>query len=403
MKFLHTSDWHLGKRLLDKERFEEQENVMQEIVDIANQEQVDVIFVAGDLFDTYAPSSMAQRLFYETLQALSDNGRRLVVALAGNHDSPERVESPEALANISGIFLLGYPNSILEPFVTNSGIQILKSEFGFVEFQLPKITYPIRILYTPYANQERLKLFLGDQKQDEQLRDILENKWKAICEKYCDNKGVNLLVAHLFVTKDGDDEETQEPDDENGINIGGASAIYTNNIPFEIQYVALGHLHRCQRLESREIWYSGSPLEYSFAESEQQKYVLISEIEPGKQVITKKIPLRSGCKLVSKFFSNVNEAQQWLCKNQNVWVDLTLETDTYLTPTELKSLYAVHNKIVTLRPYIKSSTIEENKTSRLHEIIHDKDALFTHFFESQKGQKPNQEIIQLFHEILALQ
>ncbi len=111
MKMLHTSDWHLGKRLEDFSRLEEQKAVMQEICEIAEREQVDVVIVAGDLFDTFNPPTEAVDLLYKTLKRLTANGRRPVIAIAGNHDSPDRIEAPDPLA-ASADHLAGYPTSM---------------------------------------------------------------------------------------------------------------------------------------------------------------------------------------------------------------------------------------------------------------------------------------------------
>ena len=401
MKILHTSDWHLGKKLLSKDRVEEQKEVMNEIVSIANKEEVDMVIVAGDLFDNYSPSSQAQHLLYSTLHELSNNGSRPVICIAGNHDSPERVESPEALADVQGIYLLGSPQSKVKEYVTGGGVSVVKSEEGFMELVLPNVQYPVRVLYTPFANHERLKKFLGVEDQDIQLRNDLETRWRGLAEKYCDDKGVNLLVTHLFVTN-GVDDTIEEPDDENSINVGGASAVYVDNFPPQVQYVALGHLHRCFKVGGGRVWYSGSPLEYSFAESEQDKYVLVSDIDPGTEVVTRKVLLTGGCKLVSKVFDNVDDACRWLTENPDVWVYLTIKTDTYLTANEIAMINQSHSRIVTLRPEVLGVDEEEGVQYKISELIHDTDALFTDYFKKQKGgQEPNDDIMKLFHEILA--
>lgn len=401
MKILHTSDWHLGKKLLSKDRLEEQKVVMNEIVSIANNEEVDMVIVAGDLFDNYSPSSQAQHLLYSTLHELSNNGSRPVVCIAGNHDSPERVESPEALADVQGIYLLGSPYSKVGEYTTTGDVSVIKSEEGFMELRLPKVEYPVRVLFTPFANHERLKKFLGVEDQDMQLRNELETRWRYLAETYCDDKGVNLLTTHLFVTKGADDPMT-EPDDENSINVGGASAVYVENFPPQVQYVALGHLHRCFKVGGGRVWYSGSPLEYSFAESEQDKYVLISDIEPGGEAITRKVELKGGCKLVNKVFDNVDDACSWLTSNPDVWVCLTIKSDTYLTANEISMINRSHDKIVTLRPEILGIDEEESVQHKISDLIHDTDALFVNYFKKQKGgQEPNEDIMKLFHEILA--
>ena len=113
MKILHTADWHLGKRLDRFSRIDEQRAVMEEIVQIANDQKVDMVIVAGDLFDNFTPNTDAVELFYKTLKQLSYEGKRPVVAISGNHDSPKLIDAPDPLARECGIFLIGYPNAIL--------------------------------------------------------------------------------------------------------------------------------------------------------------------------------------------------------------------------------------------------------------------------------------------------
>ena len=103
MKILHTADWHLGKRLDNYSRIEEQIEVMNEICEIADEQNIDLVLVAGDLFDTFNPSVEAVELFYKTLKRLANNGQRPVIAIAGNHDSPDRIDAPDPLARECGI------------------------------------------------------------------------------------------------------------------------------------------------------------------------------------------------------------------------------------------------------------------------------------------------------------
>ncbi len=110
MKILHTADWHLGKKLYDFSRIEEQRAVLEEICQIADSQNADVIVIAGDLYDTFNPPTEATELFYQTLNKLAKNGTRPVIAIAGNHDSADRIEAPDPLAKACGIFFSGFPN-----------------------------------------------------------------------------------------------------------------------------------------------------------------------------------------------------------------------------------------------------------------------------------------------------
>lgn len=404
MKLLHTSDWHLGKRLEDFSRIEEQQAVLQEICEIAEREQVNAIIVAGDLFDTFNPPTEAVDLFYKTLKRLSNNGDRPVIAIAGNHDSPDRIEAPDPLARECGIIFAGYPNSVVPQFELESGLKVLHSEEGFLELQLSGTSIPLRLLLTPYANEFRLKTYLGQENSEEELRTVLQDRWQELATKYCDDKGVNLLVTHLFVVKKGD-ELPEEPADEKPIlHVGGAQVIYTENIPKQIQYTAIGHLHRMHKVDSVPcpVYYSGSPLSYSFAEANQKKYVLVIDTEPGKQAAINQIELTKGKKLLRKRAEGIDGALLWLTENTDSLVELTMVTDTYLTAYERKQLSAAHNGIIAIIPEVKnvSDLVGGNKKSI--DLTKTMEELFADYFRHKnKGQEPNEDIMKLFAEILA--
>lgn len=403
MKFLHTSDWHLGKRLEDFSRLEEQQAVMNEICEIADRERVDAVLVAGDLFDTFNPPTEAVDLFYKTLKRLSSNGRRPVIAIAGNHDSPDRIEAPDPLARECGIIFAGYPNSVVPTFELEWSLKVLHSEEGFLELKLPGIDTPLRLLLTPYANEFRLKTYLGHENSEEELRTVLQEKWEELAEKYCDNKGVNLLVTHLFVVKKGD-ELPEEPAEEKPIlHVGGAQVLYTENIPKQIQYTAIGHLHRMHRVDSAPcpVYYSGSPLSYSFSEANQKKYVLLVDVEPGKGATVQELELTKGKRLLRKRAEGMDEALLWLTENTNCLVELTMVTDTYLTAQERKQLSAAHNGIVTIIPEVKNASEFSGGNKKSIDLTKTMEELFTDYFRHEKGQDPNAEVMKLFTEILA--
>ncbi len=403
MKLLHTSDWHLGKRLEDFLRIEEQQAVLQEICEIAERERVDAVLVAGDLFDTFNPPTEAVDLFYKTLKRLSNNGNRPVIAIAGNHDSPDRIEAPDPLARECGIIFAGYPNSVVPKFELESGLKVLQSEEGFLELQVPGTSIPLRLLLTPYANEFRLKTYLGQENSEEELRTVLQEKWQEQAAKYCDTRGVNLLVTHLFVTRKGA-ELPEEPADEKPIlHVGGAQVIYTENIPQQIQYTAIGHLHRMHKVDSVPcpVYYSGSPLSYSFAEANQRKYVLVFEAEPDKIVNVQEIELAKGKKLLRKRAEGLDEALLWLTENPDCLVELTMVTDTYLTAQERKRLSAAHNGIVMLIPEVRNAAEFQSGSKKGIDLTRNMEELFTDYFRHSKGQEPNDEIMKLFTEILA--
>lgn len=403
MKILHTADWHLGKRLEKFSRLEEQKLVLEEIVKIANTQEVDLVLIAGDLFDTFNPPAEAIDLFYKTLKKLTNNGTRAVIAIAGNHDSPDRIEAPDPLARECGIFFSGFPDTQISEGELDNGISILQSEPGFIEIKLKQFNFPIRILLTPFANEFRLKTFLGIENNEAQLREILQQQWQKLANTYCDIKGVNILMAHLFFMKKDGLKPTEPHDEKPILHIGGAQEIYSQNIPLQMQYVALGHLHRYQVIDDKPcpVVYCSSPLSYSFAEAQQQKYVVVLDVEPnGLPANITKIELKQGRVLHRKKFDEISEALVWLQQNPNTLVELTLVTKDYLTAENRKQLLNAHTGIVTIIPEVKNinNAVEDTKSINLNQNIEE---LFADFFKYQKGQNLNSQLLDLFKEIRA--
>ena len=404
MKILHTADWHIGKRLDNFSRLEEQRLVLAEICEIAETEQVDAVVVAGDLFDNFNPSSEATELLYTTLHRLSANGSRAVIAIAGNHDSPERIQVPDALARVCGIIFVGFPNTEVQKFCTQGGIEIIHSAKGFIELKLPGSEVPLRIIHTPYANEQRLKTFLGVDDSNEALREHLQKHWQQLADHYLDERGFNLLVTHLYVMKKGDPSPEEESDDERAIlHVGGAQAIYTENFPKQVHYVALGHLHRYHRVDKNPtVVYSSSPLAYSFSEANQTKYVVLLEAEAGKLINYKPIELNKGKKLRREKFNNIDAAITWLGEYPDDLIELTLISDNYLEASDKKRLNEAHSGIIQIIPQIKK--INETEQAAEIDLTLSVEKLFEEYFKSKnKGQEPSEGLMEVLREVLGVE
>jgi len=404
MKILHTADWHLGKRLENQSRHEEQIEVLNEIAQIAAFQNVDLVLIAGDITDSFNPPTESIDLMYKALKKLSNDGKRPVIVIAGNHDSPDRLEAPDPLAKECGILFFGYPFSEPPLFELDNSFRIERKAPGFIELFLPHFTYPVRLLYTPYANEYRLKSYLNKENKEAELRGLLQMHWQNITENYCDNNGVNILMAHLFFGANGQNIE-EEPDGERPIlHVGGAQIIFPENIPNQIQYVALGHLHRKHFVSESPvpIVYSGSPLAYSFSEAGQTKYVSIVNVEPGQNAKIDFVPLKCGKKLVRVGFDNIDDAVAWLKSNPGTLVELTIVCDHYINTDDKKRLYQAHEGIITIIPKMKTNEMgtEINPYSNI-DLSNDIRPLFQQYFKFREGVGPNEEILELFNEILA--
>lgn len=402
IKILHTADWHLGKRLDSFSRMEEQLSVLEEMIQIADEEEVDLVLIAGDLFDAFNPPVEAIELFYKTLKRLSREGKRPVLAIAGNHDSPDRIDAADPLAKACGIIFIGYPQAVIGESELLDGFKISKTAPGFLEILLPQFSFPIRVLHTAYANEVRLKQFLGTEDKARALQEVLQAHWNRLASEYCDTQGVNVLMTHLFMMQ-RNGVRLEEPDGEKSIQVGNADVVYSDAIPTPIQYTALGHLHRHHQIGelARPVVYSGSPLCYSFSEAGQEKYVMLVELSPDTEAVYTKRILQAGRTLFRKTFDDIEVALGWLEENPYTLVELTLVSDTFLSTDDLKRLQGAHDGIVHIIPKVKREGNPEAgfKTVDLNQ---DMGSLFSDYFKSRYQQDPNPELMALFEELKSL-
>ena len=403
MKILHTADWHLGKHLGKQARLAEQQKVLEEITAIAAAEEVDAVLIAGDIFDTFNPSIEATALLFKTLKALSREGACAVVAIAGNHDSPDRIQAPEVLARECGIILFGYPYTQVQPFSLENGLAVRRTDKGLVELTLPNSDAPLRLIVTPYANEQRLKTYLEVTNKEASLKEVLHSHWQRLADQYCDGAGVNMLMAHLFMLKKGETLEEDLEEEKSILYVGGSQALFSEMVPAQLHYVALGHLHRHFFVDQSPcpIAYSSSPLAYSFAEANQQKYVLLIEATPQQPVTCKRLPLKSGKSLQRVTFEEVEKAIAWLEAHPDTWVELTMVSDTYLSAKDRKRLYKAHKGIVSLVPSFKEGVLPTQNAWRKIDLTKDIETLFVDFFKYKNEQQtPNKPLLEVFKEVI---
>lgn len=406
MKILHTADWHLGKKLNEYARLPEQQLALEEICKIADEQQSDIILISGDIYDTFNPPTEAIELLYATLKKLSRNGERPVIAISGNHDSTHFIAAPEPLAASLGIFFYSHYDTKIQPVKLESGVEISQSDFGFIEVHLPQYTYPARIILAPYANEMLLKTYLGDNNREAALRDLLTRKWKAIADEYMDDKGVNLFSGHFFFMKEGSKPDAEPESERPILHIGGAQPIYSNNLPEQIQYAALGHLHRYHSIDTQPcpVVYSSSLLAYSFSEANQPKYVISITAKPGEKVEISPIQLKTGRRLERQTFDNIDDALAWLSDNPYTFVELTIITDQAIDAASRRAIYKSHDGIVSIIPKLKNLAVDAPEGLQSEDLQQDISKLFTQYYESKNnGVAPNEAMMALFSEVIGQQ
>ncbi|SHI72268.1 metallophosphoesterase family protein [Desulfosporosinus lacus] len=403
MRILHTSDWHLGRTLEGRSRIEEQMTFIDELCMIAEDEAVDLILIAGDVFDTVNPPAIAEELFYDALNRLSAGGSRAIVAIAGNHDNPERLCAASPLAVRNGITLYGLPKELLTPGLLdqpNLGrVTRVAAGQGWVELHIPSCSDPAIIAMLPYPSESRLNEVLSESLDEEILREEYSKRVQQLFSSFSQHfrpDAVNLGMSHLFV-RGGMESESERP-----IQLGSAPTVEVNAMPSGAQYVALGHLHRAQAVKGAAVptRYSGSPLAYSFSETGYAKSVILVEAFPSQAVTTREIFLSAGYPLVKwKAKEGLAQVQQWIDegKDRNAWIDLEIFVTGALQAQDIHNLRRQRERLINIRPvFPETEQIVAEARSKLPI-----DELFSKFYQDRTGgAEPEQELVALFLSLI---
>jgi DNA repair protein SbcD/Mre11 len=281
MKFLHTSDWHVGKVLRGHSRLPEHAEVLKEIVDIARREAVDAVLIAGDLYETSAPSGEAQRYVVHTLIELCKTGAE-VIAMAGNHDHAGTFDAYRPLMAAAGIQLVGHVRPV--------------DQGGVVSFTARSTGERVNVAVLPFLTTRHAvraaEILTGTPEQhsgayDQQVRQMLTHLKTGFTDG-----AVNIIMAHLTIT-----------DAKMGGGERAAQTIFDYYVPAgafgaEPHYVALGHLHRRQQIPAPcPVHYCGSPIAIDFCEEDNDSVALLVEVSPTTPASVTEIPLTKGRRL----------------------------------------------------------------------------------------------------------
>lgn len=378
MNILHTSDWHIGKRLMDRERLPEQIAALDEIVRICETRDVDLVLVAGDVFDTFMPSADAEEVFFRAVKRMAGQ-RRAVVLISGNHDDGVRLAASAPLAAEEGIYLFGSGRDVM-PVGGARGVHAVASGEGYVVIGNER-GEQVYINALPYPNEARLK----EEKTEESYTDKLR-RYIARGEAGFSGEMPHLLLSHLFVAGGSVSESERD------IDLGGARAVPPALFD-EFDYVALGHLHKPQKFGER-VRYSGSLLQYSFDEQAKKQVVLLHT--DGTDISCEEIPLTAGKRLVRLEEEDAERAAELLRQYEGAFVELTLRLKAPLTSSETQMLRAANEGLVSLivrtqgaegLPVVRRSTLSDKE-------------LFREYYRSVYGEDPADDLVTAFLELL---
>lgn len=316
MKILHTSDWHLGKTLFGEKRYNEHEKFLTWLIGVLKDENIDLIIIAGDIFDTTTPSNRAQELYYSFLCNTKTTSCRHVVIIGGNHDSPSFLSAPQELLKHLNIHVVS---------------DISDRENEIIEIKNNEGKQELIVCAVPYLKDRDVRLSVpGESGPDKEanLLDGIRSHYEEIHAKAKDLKekyNVPLIsTGHLF-TKNG---KVEKDDGVRELYIGSLARVDGTIFPDFVDYTALGHLHVPQTVGERDnVRYSGSPIPMGFNEGYQNKKVIIVDIRDFSTTITEKtvpvfrklVSLKGNEKEVLEKFESIKEDT---AEELEVWVEL---------------------------------------------------------------------------------
>lgn len=394
MRFIHTSDWHIGKNLEGHSRLEEQEKFCNDFIQIVEENNIDMVIIAGDVYDTSNPPAGAETLFYKTVCKLAKGGKRCVLVIAGNHDNPERLSAVTPLASEQGIIILGYP---LSKAVERKyeGFEIVEAKEGCLKLNIngEKAT----VITLPYPSDKRLNDVIKDAESDEELQRSYSSKVGAIfrnLEENFEDDSINIAVSHLYVA--GGDPS----DSERQIQLGGSLTVDKQDLPQRAQYIALGHLHKPQKASERlNVYYSGSPLQYSKKERIYAKGANIVDIKAGEKPEIKLIYFNN-YKPIEVFKCNGIEEALQVCeenKDRDIWSYFEIKTDEVISQSNIKKMKEYLKDIVEIKPIITSDYEYEEVDIKEKSM----GQLFSEFYKFREKCEPRGEIMDLFLNLVS--
>lgn len=359
MKLIHLSDLHIGKRVNEISMIEDQEYILQEILEKISDLKPDAILISGDVYDKSVPSAEAVTLFDDFLCSLAAQKLKVFI-ISGNHDSAERLAFGGRLVEEKGIYLSPVYNGHIAPIT-------LVDEYGSIHFWM-----------LPFIKPAHVKRFYPQ----ETIESYTDACAVAVRNMKIDPMQRNVLLAHQFVTGSAtcDSEE---------ISVGGMdnvdAAVFS-----EFDYVALGHIHGPQNIGSERIRYCGTPLKYSFSESNHQKSITVVDLGEKNTLCVDTVPLipKHDMRQIRGTYDEITSRSFYRDTAVDDYLQITLtdEEDVPEAVSRLRVIYPNLMKLVydntrTRSAAVIDSAVDVQKKSQLQ--------LFGELYEQQNGQPMN--------------
>lgn len=359
MKILHTGDLHIGKKIFERSLLEDQKFILEQIFDIAVREQVDALLIAGDVYDRAVPSTEAVELLDDFLTRLIEL-KIPVVMVSGNHDSPERVAFADRILEKRGLYIAG---TYREPLK----IVNFEDEYG-----------PVSIVCMPFVKPAVVGAASGAEAVEKML---------SAAPMPLDGNRRTVLLTHFFVI--GEKGEVPElSDSETDVNVGGLDGVPPDMLR-NFDYVALGHIHRPQKVGNGNVYYAGAPLKYSFGEALNEKTVNLVELGGPGMVTVQKISLKPlhEMRCVKGRLQDLMDrsVQDLLGDAREDYIQATL-TDKEELIDPIGTLRSVYPNVLQILLQKNQTDAGQEYESGIHMVKKSTEELFAEFYEMLKGE-----------------
>ncbi len=402
MRVLHTSDWHLGQRLVNLERTEEHQHFLNWLLQTIEQEQVEVLLMSGDVFDTGAPSNTALRQYYNFLTRVCATCCRHIIITGGNHDSVSTLNAPKELLDCFNIKVIG--GATPDPLDELIELRDKQNELQLVVCAVPFLRdRDVRLSVPGESYEER----------EQRIKQGIAAHYAAFVphvQKYKAQSIPVVAMGHLFAAGGSASDSEKE------IHVGNLGQIGADQFPAEFDYVALGHLHRPQKVNNtHHIRYSGSPIPLSFSEVTDKKVVFILDFDEGKLADLRELDIPVSRKLI-RFKGPLEKVKQQIAVYDNssytlpAWAELQVELEAPLPDLNQQLEEVLQLKkdelqlLIHRPPIIKAAkqTLEQQVQQEvdLH-TLGEKD-VFLKRCESAFPESDHTELVTTFSELLEL-
>jgi len=407
MRLFHTSDWHLGRGLYNYERYYEHQCFLDWLLDQLENSRPDALLIAGDIFDNSNPSAESQRQFYQFLRETQRRTPQInIIIIAGNHDSPGRLEAPAPVLNTLGVTVVG-----TLPRKTNGEIHLKRLITPIKDAHQDILGYCVTV---PFLRPGDINYGKDGASYLENIRLLYQD-----CIEYAatrkENQQALIALTHCYINGC-----EISPDSERKITIGGLDALSTEIFDSSLDYVALGHLHRAQTVAGKDsIRYSGSPLPLSFSEMTYHHQIIQVDIEPGAplritplliprsveflRIPEQAAPLNAVLKALSAFRPDKIPQEVWPYLQVPVQVtDPQLDLSVQIEEA-LKNKCVRLTKIDLHRPTLLED-IEENSLQSLDDLTHIRPSdIFRKLYLERYHAEPTKELMDAFQELLQIE